>query len=77
MGMGEAAGGALGAQRYWLMTAPELLEKAHAKETQYSICGKKLPVKTAIFRDDKVLCEQCYEKEYGPKQKKEEHHTLG
>lgn len=64
----SAWGAAWGAQRYWNMMLPEILEKDRAKETQCQICGKTISAKTAIIRENEVLCEECYAKKYISKQ---------
>jgi formylmethanofuran dehydrogenase subunit E len=63
---------AWGAQRYWSSRLPEMLEKKSAEEIRCHICGKIIPLKTAIIREDEVLCEECYQKKYKSKKTKEE-----
>ena len=55
--------------RYNFMILPEVLERSKPDETRCHICGKTIPLRTAIVRENEILCEQCYAKKYGSKQR--------
>ena len=42
--------------------AEQLQKHSDEEETQCHVCGKIIPVKMAIIREDEVLCEECYAK---------------
>ncbi|UCB61077.1 MAG: TraR/DksA C4-type zinc finger protein [Candidatus Bathyarchaeota archaeon] len=43
------------------------MEKQRPKLLPCQSCGKQVPVKRIVIRENKVLCEKCYEKLYVPR----------
>ncbi|MCK4481803.1 hypothetical protein KAU55_01150 [Candidatus Bathyarchaeota archaeon] len=65
--MWGAAGGAQAFNIELMKRLPELFQKAHPKVIPCDECGRPIPAKKAIIRDNKVICEKCYERLYPSK----------
>jgi len=62
--MKEAAMGSAAFQFEFFRRLSEIMEKQRPKSLPCQNCGRPIPVKRIVKRENKVLCEKCYEKLY-------------
>ena len=44
--------------------------KKHSRAPQCSVCGRIIPAKLAIIRDNKVYCEECFKRNVEKRERK-------